>query len=197
MRKSSIVGYLGLAVLSVATFRVTNYALSGVLRAQPPGQSGQKADAAVPRYSSDTRHRDALDKGGPDVFAADVLRKGWAAGRVEVTGLAEVPGGIAVEAAAKLSNGIEDRRFVWAFTVRSRDGSETIWKQRYDQQIGLSRVGTIARPTFREAVALPPGEYLVSVSIQEVPPVGVKALDDPDLAKSMTMTGDDQYIIVH
>lgn len=197
MRFSSFCGYLGLAGLSVSTFVLTNQAISGAQRVRAAKQTAREADVAVPSYSSYTPSRDTSKRVAPPVYATEVVRDGWSAGSLEVTRLSEVPGGVAVEAAGALSNGIEDRQFVWTLTALSRDGSRTILKRRYDHQVGLSRVGTIERLTFHETVELPPGEYFVAVSIQEVPPAGLQALDDPAMAKSMTMTGDGQYIIIH
>ena len=73
---------------------------------------------------------------------------------------------------------------------------KVIHVKRYDEQVALSRQGSVELSTFRESIQLTPGEYYVTLAIQEVPPNGVRSVDDPQLSKSMIMAQDVKKFIV-
>lgn len=188
MRTSHVLGYVGLVALAVATYSVTTRAVGLARQTRPSPDRVQLTDTE--RRAPRAPGHAALGNEAPFV------RNGVSTNDVKVVDVTAGQGGIIVEAAAVLSNGIEDRRFVWELTVRPRGEQVPARWERYDRQIGLSRRGSVVKPTFTEGVELPPGEYDVAIAIQEVPPGGVKTLDDPKVAESMTMASDSRAVRV-
>jgi hypothetical protein len=194
MRSAHVIGCLGLAALGVATYLTTDSILKSSARANPPGPAPQAAPIKPPKYSSHSNLRSPDDP--PPIVATEVIKKNAFASSVDIVRLDAVANGVEVEAEAVLSNGMEDQRFVWAIAVYDGDRSERLLEHRYDHQVGLSRVGTILRPTFREAIPLPPGEFHVVVSIVEVPGGNLRWLDNPEIAESMQLAGDGRDVMV-
>ena len=200
MRKLRYIDYLSLAFLSFATWAVTSWALDKPHRSKRVAASSQVTKAAPTRISVVKHSVEGINEAKFNASEASRAAIGAEAGkaksRLRISSVFPCDGGVTLEAAAELKNGIRDRHFVWLLTVYPRSVMKVIHVKRYDEQVALSRQGSVELPTFRESIQLLPGEYYVTLAIQEVPPNGVRSVDDPQLSKSMIMAQDVKKFIV-
>lgn len=182
MRHKTLLGSCVLAALGVTSFLTASYVVDA--KVVPPSEPTQVTiiESAAPTGAP------ANDPGNIITLTSDQYPS--ATSSVRIKHLESTPGQIDVSAVFDLRNSARSRNFIWKLDVTTQGERLPVFSHTYGNQIGSSRKGTHIRPTFTERIPMLPGDYCVTVSILEVPFLGVDALSDDTVARRNLLASD-------
>ncbi|WP_169973280.1 hypothetical protein [Tautonia rosea] len=182
MHRNTLVGSCVLAALCVASFLTATYVVDA--KVVPPTKPPQvtitesEAPAGPPKN----------DPGNTITLTSDQYPS--ATYSVRIKHLESTHNHIDVSAILDLRNSARTMNFIWKLDVTTQGERLPVFSHTYGNQIGSSAKGTHIRPTFTERIPMLPGDYCVTVSILEVPFLGVDALSDDTVARRNLLASD-------
>lgn len=182
MRRKTLLGSSVLAALGAASFLTASYVVDAkvVLPTEPPQITITESEVPVGLPTNDSGKIITLTS---DQYPSATYSVG-------IEHLESTHDHIDVSAILDLRNSARTMNFIWKLDVTTQEERLPVFSHTYGNQVGSSRKGTHIRPTFTERIPMLPGDYCVTVSILEVPFLGVDALSDDTVARRNLLASD-------